>query len=119
MPPDPRYLAVQKAVYKTISDPSFSASLPPLSEAAWLKILEAGDFARSQNDRLEFMGDALMYATLGRQLYKQIPEGTAGLYTVCLQLSSDTRLATHLNRQLARYCKQMRLSLASPRNLTY
>lgn len=119
MAPDSQYVTIQKAVFKTIDEPSFSASLPPLSEAAWLKILESGDVTRAQNDRLEFMGDALMYATLGRQLYKQIPEGTAGLYTVCSQLSTDTRQATHLNRQLARYCKQMRPFVGSPRSLIY
>ena len=83
MPPNTLHVAMQEAIHNAISDPSFSASLPPLSEGAWLKILENTSISREQNDRLEFMGDALMYATLGRQLYRRIPDGTAGLYTVC------------------------------------
>ncbi|KAI0094803.1 hypothetical protein BDY19DRAFT_914696 [Irpex rosettiformis] len=99
MPPNCLHLAIQEAVSNAISEPSFSASLPPLSESAWLKILEDTPLSRAQNDRLEFMGDALMYATLGRQLYQQIPGGTAGLYT-------STRAVLHSNATFSRLAEK-------------
>ena len=47
-----------------------------------MKILAATPQAHAENERLEFVGDALMYATLGRQLYTQLPNGTPHLFTV-------------------------------------
>ena len=77
------YSQIQKTINDTIRHPEFSAALPPLSEATWRKIL-VGRSAETvlENDRLEFLGDALMYATIGRQLYAQCPQGSPHLYTV-------------------------------------
>ena len=77
-----QHSVLQRAIETAINQPNYAASLPPLSDKTWMKILEDTRHARAENERLEFVGDALMYATLGRQLYTQVPNGTPGLYTV-------------------------------------
>lgn len=78
-----RFLAVQEAILAEIERPDFDAALPPLSDDSWLRILAISQLQYEENERLEFVGDAVMYATIGRQLYSEIPTGTPGLYTVC------------------------------------
>lgn len=77
---------VQDMVLNAIDDPRFSAALPPLSDDAWRRILESPpgykQHLHAENERLEFLGDALMYPTIARQLYRQLPNGTPNLYTV-------------------------------------
>lgn len=82
------HLELQHSIREAISRPDFEAALPPLSDQTWMKILANTSRAAAENDRLEFLGDALMYATIGRQLYAQIPNGTPHLYTVCAHRSS-------------------------------
>jgi len=72
--------AIYDAVIAAIRRPEFDAALPPLSDATWAKLL-AGS-AHMERERLEFLGDALMYATIGTILYDQIPKGSPHLYTV-------------------------------------
>ena len=89
------HLPIQRAILEAINDPQFSAALPPLSDQAWSRILGPTPYPednyrrRQENERLEFLGDALMYSTIGRQLYKQLPDGTPDLYTVCPPISQD------------------------------
>lgn len=92
--PDSSYSAIQHGLMDAIADPHFNAALPPLSDEGWLTLLGRGaetpaQYAkrRDDNDRLEFFGDALMYATIGHLLCKQLPDGSPGLYTVGPQLS--------------------------------
>ncbi|KAH9950427.1 hypothetical protein B0H21DRAFT_723340 [Amylocystis lapponica] len=73
------YSYIQRSLFVAISHPQFNAALPPYPTRPGL------------NERLEFLGDALMYATIGRQLYAQIPDGTPHLYTV------QVRNALHSN----------------------
>lgn len=73
---------IQEAILAAISHQQFSAALPPLSDATWARLLVPSGTRDAHNDRLEFLGDALMYATIGRQLFTQIPDGTPHLYTV-------------------------------------
>lgn len=73
---------LQQSIEQAIRRPDYTASLPPLSDSTWMKILAGTPQAHAENERLEFLGDALMYATIGRQLYKQLPNGTPHLYTV-------------------------------------
>ncbi|TCD69903.1 hypothetical protein EIP91_005727 [Steccherinum ochraceum] len=92
---------LQKAIEEAIAKPSFTGSLPPLSEAAWRKIV----VGRSQdtvleNDRLEFLGDALMYATIGRLLYAKCPQGTPYLYT-------SLRSALHSNATFSKLAEKL------------
>ena len=77
-----QHFILQRAIEQEINRPNFTASLPPLSDKTWIKILNYGTETRAENERLEFVGDALMYATLGRQMYTQLPNGTPHLYTV-------------------------------------
>ncbi|KAI0756883.1 ribonuclease III domain-containing protein [Daedaleopsis nitida] len=72
---------LQQAITNAINQPDFTASLPLLSEQTWMKLLTQSPQAQAENERLEFVGDALMYATVGRQLYSQLPNGTPHLYT--------------------------------------
>lgn len=73
---------IQSSILKVVQHPDFEAALPPLSDETWLRLLSTSQSAKLENERLEFLGDALMYATIGRQLYAQIPNGTPHLYTV-------------------------------------
>lgn len=77
------YRHIQAAVLLTIrNDPSFDATLPPISDETWFELLSDSRAIELENDRLEFMGDALMYATIGHLLYEQLPRGSANLYHV-------------------------------------
>ena len=81
------HLAIQTDIMATIARPDFNAAFPPLSENAWLHILsfpKTGQFY--EKGQLEFLGDAMMDAALARQIYKLVPEGSAGFYTVCTLL---------------------------------
>ena len=73
---------IQQAILREIDKPSFNGSFPPLSDGSWMRILGPPSQVAAENDRLEYLGDALMYATLGIQVYKQLPDGGPGLYTV-------------------------------------
>ena len=78
------FVTLQGCIEQAIRQPDFTASLQPLSDDMWRKILTGTPAAKDENERLEFLGDALMYATLGRQLFQQVPNGTPHLYTVRL-----------------------------------
>lgn len=75
---------LQRAIDKAVDHPTYTAGLPPLSDKRWMEILDKSDYATKENDRLEFVGDALMYAALARQMYKQYPHGNPHFYTVRL-----------------------------------
>ncbi|KAJ3552250.1 hypothetical protein NM688_g4249 [Phlebia brevispora] len=94
------YTTVQQAILNAIDAPQFSAALPPLSDASWLKILGKHPGSHFENERLEFLGDALMYATLGIQLYSQLPEAGPGLFT-CV------RSALHSNVTFSRLAEKL------------
>ncbi|KAF9822101.1 hypothetical protein IEO21_00095 [Rhodonia placenta] len=96
----PLYPAIQKSIITAISQPQFSAALPPLSDAAWAKLLAPYDRSHDENERLEFLGDALMYATIGRMLYAQIPDGTPNLYT-------NVRAALHSNATFSHLAEKL------------
>ncbi|KAI0361499.1 hypothetical protein OH77DRAFT_433562 [Trametes cingulata] len=83
------HFALQQSIREVISRPDFDAALPPLSDQTWMRILSFTPQAHAENERLEFLGDALMYATIGRQLYAQIPNGSPHLYTVSVLLSYE------------------------------
>ncbi|KAI0698419.1 ribonuclease III [Cerioporus squamosus] len=101
---------LQRAIEKAINKPDYTASLPPLSEKTWLKILAYTHQARAENERLEFVGDALMYATLAPQLYAQYPNGTPHLYT-CL------RAVLHSNATFSLLAEKLDIMAVSDRVL--
>lgn len=74
---------IQQAVLEAIKDESFNDfALPTLSDAMWAKIAEGTSPWSEENDRLEFVGDGMINAAIAVQLYRQVPEGTPGLYSV-------------------------------------
>ncbi|KAI0639511.1 ribonuclease III domain-containing protein [Trametes polyzona] len=85
------YPILQQSIREVISRPDFEAALPPLSDQTWMKILTCTSQAHAENERLEFLGDALMYATIGRQLYAQVPNGSPHLYT-CVRAALHSNL---------------------------
>ncbi|CCM05200.1 uncharacterized protein FIBRA_07409 [Fibroporia radiculosa] len=99
------YSAIQKAIISTINRPDFEAALPPLSDKTWLKLLSTTHHSRQENERLEFLGDALMYATIGRVLYAQIPDGTPHLYT--LVIYQNVRAALHSNTTFSHLAERL------------
>lgn len=96
----PRFPQVQRAILAEIERPDFNAALPPLSDNSWLAILKGSQWQYEENDRLEFLGDALMYATIGRLLYPEIPLGTPALY-------STLRAALHSNQTFSRLAEKL------------
>ncbi|KAI0328482.1 ribonuclease III [Cubamyces sp. BRFM 1775] len=97
---------LQQSIREAISRPDFDAALPPLSDQTWMRILSYTPQAHAENERLEFLGDALMYATIGRQLYAQIPNGSPHLYT-CV------RAALHSNKTFAMLAEKLDIMAVS------
>ncbi|KAI8990538.1 ribonuclease III domain-containing protein [Trametes punicea] len=100
------YPALQQSIREAISRPDFCAALPFLSDQTWMRILTFTPQARAENERLEFLGDALMYATIGRQLYAQIPNGSPHLYT-------SVRAALHSNMTFAMLAEKLDIMAVS------
>lgn len=76
---------IQRAVNNEIYLRRHQYRLPLLSYSGFLHILNIDsrtpDVA-SENDRLEFLGDAMIHASLGRLVHKEVPRGNPDLYTV-------------------------------------
>ena len=70
------------AVLASISQPGYSVDPPKLSPDLWDRVCVLSPGAIAENERLEFLGDALMDACFGIELYKRIPDGTPHMYTV-------------------------------------
>ncbi|OSD03177.1 ribonuclease III [Trametes coccinea BRFM310] len=100
------YYTLQQSIREAISRPDFDAALPPLSDQTWMRILTFTPQAHAENERLEFLGDALMYATIGRQLYTQVPNGSPHLYT-CV------RAALHSNMTFAMLAEKLDIMAVS------
>ncbi|THH34057.1 hypothetical protein EUX98_g163 [Antrodiella citrinella] len=95
------HLEIQTALNAAIANPSFSGALPPLSEDGWRKLVVSHTSeTAAENDRLEFLGDALMYATIGKLLYTQCPQGSPHLYTVL-------RSALHSNATFSKLAEKL------------
>lgn len=74
--------AINTAVYCSIFDSEYTVDLPKLRPELWesLSILTTDN--KAENERLEFLGDALVDACIGIELYGSIPDGTPHKYTV-------------------------------------
>ena len=70
------------AVLACISRPDYHVDPPKLSPALWDRVCILTPEAKAENERLEFLGDALMDACFAMELYRQVPEGYPHMYTV-------------------------------------
>lgn len=78
-----RYDLIQAAVMDAIGHESFSEhALPTLSDKVWARIAAGTSPWTTENDRLEYVGDAIMNGAIALQLHCQLPMGTAGRYSV-------------------------------------
>lgn len=68
---------LQNAIVAAINDPSYSFSLPKLSD--WESIVSS---SADEKERLEFVGDAIMHFSVALYLYRLFPDAAPGLYTV-------------------------------------
>lgn len=73
--------AVDKAIYSKIFDTSFTIDMPKLGPDLWDQV--SVELGGDENERLEFLGDKLMDACIGIELYKTVPDGDPHKYTVC------------------------------------
>jgi hypothetical protein len=78
----PHHFFIQNKLILAINDPSFQLVLPELRQSTWNRVLHPGSSDDDERERLEFVGDALMHASIALELYKLYPRGTPHLYTV-------------------------------------
>lgn len=76
---------IQNKLVDAIQDPSFKLVLPELRPSTWQRVLFPASRQHDNNrELLEFLGDALMNASVALELYKLFPHsGTPHLFTVC------------------------------------
>jgi hypothetical protein len=75
--------AIEAAVYRIIfDDASFAIDTPKLSLELWERVSIITPASKEENERLEFLGDKLMDATISIGLYKLISDGSPHKYTV-------------------------------------
>ena len=75
--------AIETAVYHAIFDnPSFTIDMPKITPELWERVSIRTPDNVNENERLEFLGDSLMDASIAIALYKIVPEGTPHKYTV-------------------------------------
>lgn len=81
--------AIETAVYRAIFDDTlFAIDLPKLTPELWERVSIRTPDNVNENERLEFLGDSLMDASIAIALYKIVPEGTPHKYTVSLTAHS-------------------------------
>ncbi|EIN14638.1 hypothetical protein PUNSTDRAFT_140878 [Punctularia strigosozonata HHB-11173 SS5] len=94
---------LQSAVLTAIADPSYTFSLPQVPEDMWRELSK--DCARShcrnpyckhENDRLEFIGDSLVYTAIALELHRQYPNSPSGFYTIITQVLTTNLTFYHL-----------------------
>ncbi|PIL31847.1 hypothetical protein GSI_06551 [Ganoderma sinense ZZ0214-1] len=95
---------LQHAINEAADHPTYTAGLPPLSEKRWVEILNNSDYTAKENDRLEFVGDALMYAALARQMYKQYPDGNPHFYTCLRGALNSNATFSRISEKMEFYC---------------
>ncbi|EKM61127.1 uncharacterized protein PHACADRAFT_204280 [Phanerochaete carnosa HHB-10118-sp] len=93
--------AIETAVYRAIfDDTSFTIDLPKLTLELWERVSIRTPDNMNENERLEFLGDSLMDASIAIALYKIVPEGTPHKYTVILSVLHANRTFCHLARKM-------------------
>jgi hypothetical protein len=75
---DPKSDRMQRRVVSVIQHPHFVFGLPSLSQASWDIVLHDS----RERERLEFLGDALIGASISEELFRCWPNEGPGFYTV-------------------------------------
>jgi dsRNA-specific ribonuclease len=76
------HLFIQNKLIAAINDPAFNLVLPELRQSTWDRVLLPRSSDDDERERLEFLGDALMHASVALELYKRYPRGSPHLFTV-------------------------------------
>ena len=87
--------ALTNAVLACISRSDYHVEPPKLSADLWDRVCILTSESKAENERLEFLGDALMDACFALEMYKQIPHGTPHMYTVSSQRTSSRPIVSH------------------------
>ena len=82
-----QHFFIQDKLILAINDPAFKLVLPKLSESTWNHVLRPDPSDDDERERLEFLGDALMHASVALELYKLYPRGSPHLFTVSFLLN--------------------------------
>ncbi|TFL03818.1 hypothetical protein BDV98DRAFT_348716 [Pterulicium gracile] len=77
--------------------PSGNFSFNPPESRTWRDVQQRGN--APEKDRLEYLGDAVMYLGLAHELYRKYPNKTAGFYTVSIHHSRHTGCGHSLLRR--------------------
>lgn len=80
--------AILNSTIVAICGEGFQASLPAIQKQTWFEIvsLKQTGAISDRNQRLEFLGDAMVYLALALELYERFPDATPGFMTVRLPL---------------------------------
>ena len=70
--------AMQRDLVALVRTPEFAFELPLLSDSSWNLICHD----HKERERLEFLGDALISASISRELFRCQPDETPDFYTV-------------------------------------
>jgi len=69
---------MQRDLVALLRTPEFAFELPLLGDVSWNLICND----RQERERLEFLGDALISASISRELFRCRPDESPGFYTV-------------------------------------
>ena len=70
--------AMQRDLVALVRTPEFAFELPLLGDVSWNLICND----HQERERLEFLGDALISASISRELFRCRPDESPGFYTV-------------------------------------
>jgi len=78
-------------IIMAISEDEYCASLPSIGAVKWSTIISPSATYKAENERLEFIGDALLYLCVGFDIYERYPDADPGIMTVRLYLTATFR----------------------------
>ena len=79
MPPEHR--TILNSVIIAISEGDFQVHLPAINDDTWSHIVSGT--RHDHNERLEYVGDALMYLCVALELFERYPKASPAFLTVC------------------------------------
>lgn len=93
---DPLCDAMQRNLVTSVRTPEFVFELPLLSDASWDVICNNPE----ERERLEFLGDSLISASISRELFRCRPRETPGFYTKARSVLTANSTFAHLMHKL-------------------